>query len=137
MGKGLSTTEMEIIIKENMLMECLKDAGNIYGMMEACIRVILNKEKEVVMGFGRQTKINHNLIEGITVMIRKPDTGFSFGRTAGAIKEISITITEMAMASFIRPTMSFITRAFGIMDSLPRKKNRIINKQGINLMAST
>lgn len=137
MGKGLSTTEMEIIIKENMLMECLKDAGNIYGMMEAYIRVILNKEKEVVMGFGRQTKINHNRIEGITVMTKKPDTGFSFGRTVGAIKATSITITEMAMASFIRPTMSFITRAFGIMDSLPRKKNRIINKQGINLMAST
>jgi hypothetical protein len=38
-------------------MECLKDLENIFGQMEVLIKEILNKDKEVVMVFGRQIKI--------------------------------------------------------------------------------
>jgi len=38
-------------------MECLKDLENTFGRMEVLIKEILSKDKEVVMVFGRQIKI--------------------------------------------------------------------------------
>lgn len=38
-------------------MGCLKDLENIFGQMEVLIKEILSKDKEVVMVFGRQIKI--------------------------------------------------------------------------------
>lgn len=40
---GVNLLEMEIITKVNMLMECLKDLGNMSGVMVVSIKEILSK----------------------------------------------------------------------------------------------
>lgn len=61
--------ETGISIKDNLLMDLLKDMDNIHGEMEAFLRVIFSKGSVVDMEFGKQEKTVLNLIKDIFILI--------------------------------------------------------------------
>jgi hypothetical protein len=44
MAKASNILEIRILIKANMLMDCLKDMANTFGVIIVIIRVILNRD---------------------------------------------------------------------------------------------
>lgn len=73
MGKEKKTLQMEIIIKDNMLMEFLRNLGFITGQMEANIKDNLNRDLGVGMVYGflgiviRNIKDNMSLIKNVAM----------------------------------------------------------------------
>ena len=53
MGMGMKCMQMEINIKDNLLMDYLKDMESTIGRMEIIIKVILNKVHAMGMESGR------------------------------------------------------------------------------------
>lgn len=51
---------METIIKVNLRMEHLMDMGNIFGMMVAILKEILDMDKDLVMVNGIKIKIQNS-----------------------------------------------------------------------------
>lgn len=109
--------EMGIIIKVSISMECLKDLGNIFGQMEALIKEISSKDKEVVTVFGRQVEIEQRATKVITIVIRKMDMVFIHGTMVGSIRETLIMIFATAMDSCLIHKEKFSIKDFGIMDN--------------------
>lgn len=69
MEKEHSFMETGISIKDNLLMDLLKDMDNIHGEMEAFLKVIFSKGSVVDMEFGKQEKTVLNLIKVIFILI--------------------------------------------------------------------
>jgi hypothetical protein len=101
MGKEYNIMETGIIIRENLLMACPKDMDNIFGQKEVHIKAILNRVREMDMGYGRLAKIVYNATKGIFQMIKRQDMEFINGTTDGCTKEILIMIIETDTVSFI------------------------------------
>jgi hypothetical protein len=68
------------------------------------------------MGFGRQIKIEFNLIKVITPWMLNQDMVSTYGTMDGYTKGISKMIYEMVMVKCMRMRKRFITKDFGAKD---------------------
>lgn len=87
MAKGPKYMEMEIDTKDSLLMDSLKVMDNIIGLMDQCLKEILNKVLEMVMDFGKVEMEPMKTIKDITCWIRSMDMEFITGGMVTYIKD--------------------------------------------------
>jgi hypothetical protein len=93
---------MGIFIKDSILMVYQKVSANILGVMEVIIKETLNKDFEVVMGYGlRNLKKIVKITKDITQMIKNRVMEYISGKMDGYTKEISKMITEMDLGNYM------------------------------------
>lgn len=87
MAKEPKYMEMGIDTKDNLLMDFLKAMDNIIGLMDQCLKEILNRVLEMVMGFGKVEMEQTKTIKDIICWIRSMDMEFITGEMATYIKD--------------------------------------------------
>lgn len=94
--------EMEIYIKDNLLMDYRKELELIIGKMEVLIVETLSKDFEVGMDYGKWGKMRMiKNIRDIIVWIKNLDMDNILGQMDGFIKEIFRMTIDKGMASFL------------------------------------
>lgn len=100
MAKGPKYMEMGIDTKDSLLMDSLKVMDSIIGLMDQCLKEILNKVLEMVMGFGKVEMEPMKTIKGITCWIRSTDMEFITGGMVTYIKDSGWMIFGMDKENF-------------------------------------
>lgn len=115
-------TAMGIITRDNILTECLRALGSIFGQMAVHTKVTSSRVKEVDMEFGRPIRIGMRGTVGTTPTIRRQDMEYILGTMDGNTKEISKVTIVMVMDSYMTHREMCNTKAFGRMVSRQTEK---------------
>ena len=113
---------MGIIIKGSISTECLRGSASIVGKMAVPIRVILSRDKGVVMEFGWRIRTDLRDIEVTTQTIRRQVMEYILGTMVGNTKVILRMTIVMAMVNSMTPRVSCSTKDSGRTESNQIKK---------------
>ena len=116
MVKESNIMEMVIFTEVNSPMDCLKVMDNIFGKIWVRIEGISNKDRGQDMEFGKLMNTDFRITKVTITQTKRQDMEFIHGTTDGPIKEISKTITEMALDNFLILINNYHTEEIGSME---------------------